>query len=111
MSKYTYIGDDARILMYINSVGKVFGSFAAVGDSEEASEFAQISGKHDGNKFQIVFTRPSGMSVLILTSNLIKAIAKWQKSKEEFLIAGEKVRHLYSFTFKRIKPQLIKFTN
>lgn len=98
---YRFVGGDGQVQMYVNPAGDLFGSFA----SNDGFQFAQISGKHRGNAFHIVFTPPSGMSNQPSgsISKVVDATAKWENGSDRFSVAGEAVGHPYSYTFKRLK--------
>lgn len=98
VGRYSFVGENGQVQMYINPAGDLFGSFA----SDDGFQFAQISGNHRGNTFHIVLTPSPGLSQLA-TSKVVNATARWENGSGRFIISGEAVGHPYSYTFKRLK--------
>ena len=100
----TYPFSDGQVLMYINSAGNLFGSLA----SNSGSYFAQMSGKHRGNAFHLVFTAPPGTIDQYGHSSSepveADATARWEDNQDEFTMSYETTaHHAMVYTFKRLK--------
>lgn len=98
VGRYRFAGGNGQVQMYINGAGDLFGSFA----SDDGLRFAQISGKHHGDTFHIIFTPPPGLSEAA-TSKVIDATVRWENGSKRFIISGGGVAHPYRYTFKRLQ--------
>ncbi len=96
------VGSQGLILLFIDSAGKLHGSY----ESKDGLHFAQISGHHRGNDFHMAFKAPPG--ALTQARAPLNATAKWEGVNRFYLYDSSKTGHASTYMFERPRYYLPK---